>query len=86
MPGELSALAPAPIQFSLKNTADKLKLGNAIKIDWDSKVKATAFDIERKSSIESSYQSLFSSDSNSSGPDKTNRRYQIFRGYHSSHW
>ena len=70
MPGELSALAPAPIQFSLKNTADKLKLGNAVKIDWESKVKATAFDIERKSSTESSYKSLFSSDANSSGPDK----------------
>ena len=46
MPGELSALSPEPIQFSLKNPADKLKLGNAIKIDWESKVKATTFDIE----------------------------------------
>ena len=70
MPGELSALSPEPIQFSLKNPADKLKLGNAIKIDWESKVKATTFDIERKSSTESSYQSLFSSDENSTGPDK----------------
>jgi len=70
MPGELSALAPAPIQFSLKNPADNLKLGNAIKIDWESKVNATSFDIERKSSTESSYQSLFSSDANSTGPDK----------------
>ena len=70
MPGELSALAPAPIQFSLKNPADSLKLGNAIKIDWESKVNATSFDIERKSSTESSYQSLFSSDVNSTGPDK----------------
>ena len=70
MPGELSALSPEPIHFSLKNPADKLKLGNAIKIDWESKVKATTFDIERKSSTESSYQSLFSSDENSTGPDK----------------
>ena len=70
MPGELSALAPAPIQFSLKNPADNLKLGNAIKIDWESKVNATSFDIERKSSTESSYQSLFSSDANNTGPDK----------------
>ena len=70
MPGEISALSPEPIQFSLKNPADKLKLGNAIKIDWESKVKATTFDIERKSSTESSYQSLFSSDENSTGPDK----------------
>jgi hypothetical protein len=78
MPGELSALAPAPIQFSLKNPADVLKLGNAIKIDWESKVKATSFDIERKSSTESSYQSLFSSDANSTGPDKPSAGSKTF--------
>ena len=33
-------------------------------------VKPINFDIERKSSTESPYQSLFSSDENSTGPDK----------------
>ena len=37
-----------------------MKLGNAIKIDWKSDVRATAFDVERKSGTESSYKSLFS--------------------------
>ena len=60
IPGQLSALAPAPIGFTLKNPNESMKLGNAIKIDWKSDVRATAFDVERKSGTESSYKSLFS--------------------------
>ena len=59
IPGQLSALAPAPIGFTLKNPNESMKLGNAIKIDWKSDVRATAFDVERKSGTESSYKSLF---------------------------
>ena len=70
LPGELSSLAPPPLQFSLRNPADDLQLGNAIRIDWKSDVKATSFDIERKASKESSYKSLFSSDSNVSNSIK----------------
>ena len=44
-----------------------MKLGNAIKIDWKSDVRATAFDIERKSS-DSSYISLFAGENNDSKP------------------
>ena len=59
IPGQLSALSPAPIGFTLKNPNESMKLGNAIKIDWKSDVRATAFDVERKSETESSYKSLF---------------------------
>ena len=59
IPGQFSALSPEPIGFTLKNPNDTIKLGNAIKIDWKSEVRATAFDIQRKLSTESSYVSLF---------------------------
>lgn len=63
LPGRLAALSPEPIAFSLQNPKKELKLGNAIRLDWKSTVKATAFDVERKGSKDSSYRSLFSSDS-----------------------
>ena len=79
LPGELSALSPPPIPFSLKNPNDDLQLGNAIKIDWKSDYKATAFDIRRKSSTESAYKSLFGADSNSTGgPSKPDSRAKSF--------
>ena len=68
IPGQLSALSPEPIGFTLKNPNDTIKLGNAIKIDWKSEVRATAFDIQRKLSTESSYVSLFAGEENSSKP------------------
>ena len=66
IPGRLSALSPDPIGFALKNPNESIKLGNAIKIDWKSDVRATAFDVERKGSTESSYKSLFAGDNNHS--------------------
>ncbi|MDG0965450.1 MAG: carboxypeptidase-like regulatory domain-containing protein [Opitutales bacterium] len=78
LPGELSTLSPPPIQFSLRNPSDDLKLGNSIKIDWKSDVKATQFDIERKASKESSYKSLFSSDSNNSKWTKPSAQMKSF--------
>ncbi|MFL2929163.1 MAG: hypothetical protein ACJZ72_11350 [Opitutales bacterium] len=78
LPGELSTLSPPPIQFSLRNPSDDLKLGNSIKIDWKSDVKATQFDIERKASKESSYKSLFSSDSNNSKFSKPTAQKKSF--------
>ena len=68
LPGQLSALSPEPIRFSLKNTNESVKLGNAIKVDWKSETRATSFDIERKASTGSSYISLFTGDMNSSKP------------------
>ena len=68
IPGQLSALSPRPIGFTLKNPNESVKLGNAIKIDWKSDVRATAFDIERKSSNDSSYISLFAGENNDSKP------------------
>jgi hypothetical protein len=78
LPGELSSLSPPPIQFSLRNPSDDLKLGNSIKIDWKSDVKATQFDIERKASKESSYKSLFSSDANNSKFSKPTAQTKSF--------
>ena len=68
IPGQLSALSPKPIGFTLKNPNESVKLGNAIKIDWKSDVRATAFDVERKSSNDSSYISLFTGENNDSKP------------------
>ena len=68
IPGQLSALSPRPIGFTLKNPNESLKLGNAIKVDWNSDVRATAFNVERKSSNDSSYISLFSGENNDLKP------------------
>ena len=59
LPGQLSALSPEPITFNVRNPDRDLKLGNAIRIDWKSEAKANRFDIERKSSTESSFRSIF---------------------------
>ena len=75
IPGQLSALTPDPIGFTLKNPSESMKLGNAIKIDWKSDVRATAFDIERKSSTASSYVSLFAGDNNSSKPSAQGKTF-----------
>ena len=75
LPGQLGSLSPDPIGFSLKNTNDSVKLGNAIKIDWKSDVRATSFDIERKVSTGSSYISLFTGDMNSSKPVASAKSY-----------
>ena len=61
-------LSPRPIGFTLKNPNESVKLGNAIKIDWKSDTRATAFDIERKSSNDSSFISLFTGENNDSKP------------------
>jgi protocatechuate 3,4-dioxygenase beta subunit len=71
LPGQLSSLSPEPIGFTLKNPSDSIKLGNAIKIDWKAEVKATAFDLERKSSTSSSYVSLFAGEDNTSSNKPT---------------
>ena len=71
LPGQLSSLSPEPIGFTLKNPNDSIKLGNAIKIDWKAEVKATAFDLERKSSTSSSYVSLFAGEDSSSSDKPT---------------
>ena len=75
IPGQLSALAPKPIGFTLKNPNESLKLGNAIRIDWKSDIRATAFDIERKSSSESAYVSLFLDSNTSTKPDAQAKSY-----------
>ena len=75
IPGQLSALAPAPIGFTLKNPNESMKLGNAIKIDWKSDVRATAFDVERKSGTESSYKSLFSDANTTTKPGGQAKSY-----------
>ncbi|MFP6894915.1 MAG: hypothetical protein VCA18_14260, partial [Opitutales bacterium] len=62
LPGQLSALRPAPISFNVRNPDRDLNLGNAIRLEWKSSIKATSFDIERKASTESSFRSIFSSD------------------------
>jgi hypothetical protein len=62
LPGQLSALRPEPISFNVRNPDRDLNLGNAIRLEWKSSVKATSFDIERKASAESSFRSIFSSD------------------------
>ncbi len=66
LPGQLSSLSPAPIGFTLKNPNDSVKLGNAVKIDWKAELKASAFDVQRKSSTGSSYVSLFAGEDNAS--------------------
>jgi hypothetical protein len=69
LPGQLSALSPEPIGFTVKNPNQATQLGNAVRIDWDAKVQATSFDVQRKLSSESSYVSLFAGeDGNSSKP------------------
>ena len=67
-PGQLSALSPEPIGFTLKNPSQATQLGNAIRIDWKSDVRANSFDIQRKLSSESSYVSLFTGENNDSKP------------------
>ena len=68
LPGQLSALSPEPIGFTLKNPSQATQLGNAIRIDWKSDVRANSFDIQRKLSSESSYVSLFTGENNDSKP------------------
>ena len=68
LPGQLGALAPEPIGFTLKSVNDSIKLGNAIKIDWKTDTRVTGFDIERKSSTASSYLSLFNDENNHTKP------------------
>ncbi len=62
LPGQLSALRPEPISFNVRNPDRDLNLGNAIKISWEYR-GATAFDIKRKASTESSLTSIFTSSS-----------------------
>ena len=69
LPGQLSALSPEPIGFTVKNPNQATQLGNAVRIDWKAKVQATSFDVQRKLTSESSYVSLFAGeDGNSSKP------------------
>ena len=69
LPGQLSALSPEPIGFTVKNPNQSTQLGNAVRIDWKAKVQATSFDVQRKLTSESSYVSLFAGeDGNSSKP------------------
>ena len=75
IPGQMSSLAPAPIGFTLKNPNDSVKLGNAVKIDWKAELKASAFDVQRKSSTSSTYVSLFAGENNTSKPSANAKSY-----------
>ena len=75
IPGQMSSLAPAPIGFTLKNPNDSVKLGNAVKIDWKAELKASAFDVQRKSSTSSTYVSLFAGEDNASKPSANAKSY-----------